>query len=84
MSRVALGLLAVPVSSAVSERDFSSLKNIGTSERNRLKDDIIEDNAFNHSLYSVAERAKGQSGWSSTSQTATEGRCDVFCAYFFG
>lgn len=64
---VAIRCLAVPVSSMSSERDFSFINRLVTSDRSCLRDDIIEDNAFLKHFFDYEERMKNQTGSWSTS-----------------
>lgn len=43
LSKVSLRIFATPVSSAASERNFSFVHRLVTTDRNRVKDDIIEN-----------------------------------------
>lgn len=59
LSRVALWLRSVTVSSASSELDIIFLNKHVTPERNRLKDDIIDDITFDHSYFGLMKRTTG-------------------------
>lgn len=63
LSRVALWLIATPVPSTPSKRSFRFLNRFLTADRNRLKDDILEDIIFVKSFLDFTARMEGQSVW---------------------
>lgn len=56
LSRVALGILSIPASSASSERVFSTAGRILEKRRNRLSDKSVDALLFLHSQYNNEER----------------------------
>ena len=63
LSKVALWVLAVPVSSTPSERDFSLINRIVRPDRSRLEDDTIQSIVFFKAMSDFISRMPRSTGW---------------------
>ena len=63
LSKVALWVLAVPVSSTPSERDFSLINRIVRPDRSRLEDDTIQSIVFFKAMLDFISRMPRSTGW---------------------